>query len=677
MSEGLTIEDSVKLLLNREGSEIREDEIQKLLQNYENSSDLGQLLDVVERLDEENEENINRVISMASSIDESFKEPLNRIKETAADFDEKVNRFQYIQDQFNNSFKQISSNLMPLVITNQNLDLAIGLYTKLKNGLVEMDKFIKLFCLSGYNDKTNIEKAVNDHLDRILATLDYFYDTPNNDINEIFSFRLDQWESEISSFFQREVDLKTGLGNYAIFFGKFDQNHYKHADEVKKSILLKIFSNEFSYLDKYKIKGKNKFNGEYGISNYSRFVSDIIKVLETISSIKVQENIIGYLTKVALDIFSEFIDSVDSALKNNGRLHFSYFDFYNEIETQASKRPIDSKRANKDKFDSLLSSIKGKAADEKIQSWRSTLRQKVKDDFLHYRNNPNDIYNRIKDNLGNPKGNKRENIQIDNGPSTKIYPKYERQLIIKEVFNIIFTFETTYDIELMRLQESSNPDFTDLLIDVSNQIIENLNNINFSNADKRRTTIIIIINSYYALCSLVNQYKSIKHESSKRLLSLTYFDASKDGFLFYFASHKSFSTEKIQKFFEYTQNIVDDSLKMEFATKFAQHEVALIILQAAASKHGSINIRTYNHFLKEVFNSASNMQKKIMESKEQVCTIYEDNFLPVLKKLWESTITFLKNPNNSTMNDLINLFEGHVIPEFEDNLTKIIEITKQ
>mgnify|MGYP001124950783 FL=1 len=106
MSEGLTIEDSVKLLLNREGSEIREDEIQKLLQNYENSSDLGQLLDVVERLDEENEENINRVISMASSIDESFKEPLNRIKETAADFDEKVNRFQYIQDQFNNSFKQ-------------------------------------------------------------------------------------------------------------------------------------------------------------------------------------------------------------------------------------------------------------------------------------------------------------------------------------------------------------------------------------------------------------------------------------------------------------------------------------------------------------------------------------------------------------------------------------------
>lgn len=627
--------------------------VNQYLQKYQNSSELNELLNVIDELEHENSENLDQAIFMSNNISECFKKPLEQINGSLQSFEKNFNFFQCSQERFNESYDIISKRLLPLIIIDRNIDLTKEIYEKLRIGLEEMDKFTKIFCEHEPN-KDEIIDAVDIKLDKILCCNDYFQPQQNTspDAITIFNQKIEQWESKIAHTF----DVKRNfLDNYTSFFDKFDQKTYKNAKSIKESILCKLYDRDFECLFKYKNDVQlltDKRKQEKFISDFFYSFTQILSSFPTkFQNIGTPNSYSEGIIQIFKDTLKKVMDFIELELHSNPKLSFSFHVFYDSVQKFMNVKNIPNEI--KGKADTIFQPIREKCSNELIQQWEKEIKANITQSFQIYQNNPSNIFERTKKHAKTYTNTDQD--EDSDTVSNTIYSLYQGKYIIQEVFEIIHHFETDYNLKLSNLYEANNPKFTELLIESSNLIVQYFNNIDISKIEHKRTTAFIIINSYHALFLVVSEFKRQKFDSKTQLLPLTK-EYDHHGYMNLFISKNNFSSDNIRKFFQnYLQYLVTDSLRMDITALFAQRVINFMA-------------KTLSSEPKE-FNLSKNIQKLGKISKYSETNLKNAN---EIKKLCSKAIAFFQTPQNNTMNELINFCNKKTNKNLKSYLLKII-----
>lgn len=652
MNKDELLKDSVISFLNKKGPRNDKEEVSQFLQNFQSSSELNELLEVIDILEEENLNNMNQVISMSKNLNECFGEPLEQINSSFKDFNQDVFSFQNSQTKFNESYDTISSRLLPLIIIDRNIDLASELYKKLKIGLEEMDNFTRTFCVPQITQDA-LKNAVNYQLDKILDCHEYFQQTVNQNALDIFNQKIGQWEDEIVRTFQIEIN---SFNDYDIFFNKFDQEKYEKAKIIKEEILLKFYKSEFDVLLAYqkdiKLLTDSRRSEQFAFDFLNKFSSVLSSFSRKYQNRNPPNSFSQGVIHIFEIIFSNVVKFIDEQLRSNDRFNFSFQAFYKTIQDFLNKN--DYHKDLKDKANKIFQPARENCSKELIKKWNKEIETTITQSFSNYIKNPNLVFDKTKKHVDSYKNTDTNHNDDSDTISNTVYTEFQGKYIIQEVYEIIHLIETDYVSKLENLSDQNSPEFVKLLINQSNLIVRNLNEINSSRVDHRRSTILIIFNTYDAISLVVSKFNA-----GKDLLPLSKLNGHY-AYMNIFAPNK-FSTNNVTQFFQYIQRyLVTDSMKMRFTSLFAEYA----IFSMTTMPSSDINEDTFK------------------KSAKRVLKIYE-NSIPVLKdttsvkKLCYKAEAFFKSPQNSTMNDLISSFIYDISKKVEPNLLRIVnEINK-
>ena len=640
--------DSVISFLNKKSIGNEKEEINKFLQDYQSAAEINNLLEIIDDIEQENLDNMNQVISMSKNLEGCFDEPLEQINKSFNDLNKDYKSFQDSKVKFDESYAIISSEFLPLIVKDRNINLATELYQNLKISFEEMDLFISIF-KNPRSTPIEITRAVNYQLDKILLCHDYFQEITNDNAKEILKKKIAQWESDIVLFFQSKVNT---YNNYIEFFDKFDHEKYANAKMIKREILYKLYEQEF-YIFK-DIKLTSSRNSENFISKFFYNFKNVLSSLNTkFKGINAPDSFSQGIIDIFDSIFSDAMNSIDEQLHSNNNFKFSFQEFHESIKAYITGHNFTENLKNI--AIEITHTVREKCCDELIKQWDEELNASISQAFAVYKTDPNLVLEKtekhVKSYLESIKNkNKNKNDEGD-VVSISVTTEFRGKYIIQEVFEIIQHFEDDYDHKLSILREESNPQFTELLIKHSNNIIKNLNEINHSITKCRRTNILIILNTYSAISQIVSKFKSQRSDSKNPLLTLTGLTSHHNNYMHIFLNKSGFSKNIYLYFERMKEFVVIDSFKEQLTILFTEYAIYTMTKAKKSKDEDKPKLLLKIHDL-----SIENLRdaRKVM-------------------KLCNKAIEFFQNPQNSTMNELIStLTNKNICKKIEPNLLQII-----